>query len=231
MRISLPAAAPEPNDWRPRPTFKQRLSRATAVPAVAAATVFVAIVLVSIATVWLRPHGDDVVPEAVRETATEPGLALAAEEIGDLDVASVFVHVVGEVMKPGVYELSEGARVSAAIEAAGGATPEAALNGVNLARIMSDGEQLIVPNAEQMAAAPLGASGSVPLPGFSNGLINLNLTDVATLETLPRVGPALAQRILDWRESNGGFTSVDQLMNISGIGEKTFEQLRELVTI
>ncbi|PRI12292.1 hypothetical protein B4915_04180 [Leucobacter massiliensis] len=154
----------------------------------------------------------------------------------------LLVHVVGEVSLPGVVELPAGSRVADAIEAAGGASDAAVLSAVNLARVLVDGEQLLVPNAEQIAAgagAAGGAGAAAGAPsavgsaagGVAGGLVDLNAADAATLETLPRVGPALAQRIIDWREANGGFASVEQLMEVSGIGAKTFEGLAGQVTV
>jgi competence protein ComEA len=159
-----------------------------------------------------RNGGAEVVapPTAVASSAPSAGTA-------------IFVHVLGAVERPGLYELADGARVVDAVAAAGGFTDVADQAGINLARFVSDGEQLRVP-----------AIGEVPVaePGTTaGGLVNLNTADSATLETLPRVGPALAARIIDWREANGGFTSVDDLRNVTGIGDKTFEGLKDLVTV
>lgn len=234
---------PEPIDWQPPPTVWQRLRRAASVPIAAAAVVFIAVVLISVTTVWLRPHAvdDTAAPEAAHLAFSEmsdaadggsagvPGLADDASELSE--ALPLFVHVVGEVHEPGVYELPPGSRVAAAIEAAGGATPSAVLAGVNLARVLVDGEQVQVPDQQQVIDGPLDASSAVSSPGGASALVNLNTADAAALETLPRVGPALAQRIIDWRTAHGGFDSVDHLMNVSGIGQKTFDQLRELVTV
>ena len=234
---------PEPLEWRPPPTLRQRLRRAAGVPAAAAAVVFVAIVLVSVATVWLWPHAIAADEGRGSESALfseQPGAASGAASNGapaeaaaePLQAGSVFVHVVGEVREPGVYELEAGSRVSAALDAAGGSTEAAVLSGINLARVLADGEQIVVPDAESAAAttttpaAPGAGSGSSP-----GSPVNLNTADAAALETLPRVGPALAARIIDWRNVNGRFASVEQLLDVSGIGQKTFEQLRELVTV
>lgn len=144
----------------------------------------------------------------------EPSASAAAE--GPV----MLVHVLGEVVDPGLYELSEGDRVVDAVAAAGGFTEAAEQGGVNLARPLTDGEQLVVP-----------AVGQAPAPGVvSDGRVNLNTADQATIETLPRVGPALAARIIAWRDANGGFASVDDLLNVTGIGQKTFDGLRDLVT-
>jgi competence protein ComEA len=133
----------------------------------------------------------------------------------------IFVHVLGEVTAPGLYELSEGDRAVDAIAAAGGFTKEADEAQLNLARFVTDGEQLIVP---AMGAGPPVSPG-VP------GKINLNTADLAELETLPRIGPAMAARILEWRDTNGRFSSVDDLKSVTGVGEKTFDALKDLVTI
>ncbi|MDM4761803.1 helix-hairpin-helix domain-containing protein [Galbitalea sp. SE-J8] len=145
---------------------------------------------------------------------------------------TVVVHVLGAVQSPGLYTLDDGARVVDAIAAAGGLTAHADPAAVNLARFLTDGEQLVV--LEEGEAPPpgvAGAPGGGPGGTTAGGLVNLNTADQATLETLPRVGPALAQRILAWRDDNGGFTSVDDLRGVSGIGEKTFAQLEPLVTV
>ncbi len=150
--------------------------------------------------------------------------------------AVVVVHVVGEVRRPGLQRLPPGSRVSDAVEAAGGPTRTADLGAVNLARPVVDGEQVRVPapgEVVHVGGVPGGAApgvGAAPGGAAAGGTVSLNTADPATLETLPGVGPVLAQRIVEWRTAHGGFTSVDELTEVSGIGEKTFEQLRPLVT-
>jgi competence protein ComEA len=139
--------------------------------------------------------------------------------------ADLYVHVSGAVRTPGLYVLPAGARVVDAIAAAGGFTEEADRNAVNLARTLDDGEQLPVPRAGE-APPPDDAA---PSPG--DGLVDLNSADSAELETLPRIGPALAERIIAWRDDNGGFTSVEDLLAVPGIGDTMLESLRDLVTV
>ena len=141
--------------------------------------------------------------------------------IASADQAPLFVHVLGQVERPGLYELREGARVIDAVSAAGGFTEAADPGGVNLARLLTDGEQLHVP---AVGETPPAAAGTA-----SDGRIDLNTADVAALDTLPRIGPAMAQRIIDWREAHGPIRSVDDLLAVSGIGAKTVEALRPLV--
>jgi competence protein ComEA len=141
--------------------------------------------------------------------------------------AVLLVDVAGWVRRPGVYEFAEGARVIDAIEAAGGARPGALLQSLSLAAPLVDGTQILVP--KEGAAPPDGgsgvASGSVP------GLVNVNTATNAELETLPGIGEVIAQAIVDHRTEHGPFATVDQLLDVSGIGDATLESIRELVTV
>lgn len=142
--------------------------------------------------------------------------------------AVVYVHVLGEVLEPGVFQLRDGDRVIDAIAAAGGFTATADQQTVNLARFLSDGEQILVP---AHGAAPTTGPSTGETGGMAGGKVNLNTASSDELETLPRVGPAMAERIIAWRDTNGRFSSVDDLLNVTGIGDKTFEALRDLVTV
>ena len=158
-----------------------------------------------------------------------------ASDSGGLEVSAgeVVVHVAGAVHSPGVYTLAGGSRVGEAIAAAGGPRRKAVLDGLNLARPLTDGEQVVVPDRRVAAQPPAdttdsGGTGSAAAPGTP---INLNQATPADLEELPNIGPVLAQRIVDHRESIGGFTEIGQLRDVPGIGEKTFQALAELVTV
>lgn len=137
----------------------------------------------------------------------------------------VFVHVSGAVTTPGLYVLDEGARVVDAVAAAGGFADRADEGAVNLARLLSDGEQLVVP---VQGEAPTAAPGE---QAAGDGKVNLNTADLVALDTLPRIGPAMAERIIQWRDANGRFTSIEDLLAVPGIGDKMLETLRDLVTI
>ncbi|NYF97079.1 helix-hairpin-helix domain-containing protein [Janibacter cremeus] len=146
----------------------------------------------------------------------------------------VTVHVVGEVESPGIVSLPGGSRVVDALADAGGETGEADLRGINLARELVDGEQVVVPKPGETPLAAAPPAGGVGGPGGAaspDAPVNLNTADLATLETLSGVGPVLAQRIMDWRLEHGKFVAVEELGEVSGIGEKTYEQLAPKVTV
>ncbi len=137
----------------------------------------------------------------------------------------VVVHVVGQVALPGVVRLPVGARVTDAIAAAGGATPEADLSVVNLARVLVDGEQVVVPRPGETTGVAGRASAAPDAP------LDLNAATMADLDALPGIGPVLAQRILDWRAAHGRFSDVEELSEVSGIGPSALARLRDLVRV
>lgn len=139
----------------------------------------------------------------------------------------VFVHVSGQVNKPGVYELPEGSRVQDAVAAAGGPLAESDANALNLAAVVSDGQKVTVPKPGEAVAADVGAAAEAGVPG---GKVNLNLATPAQLEELPGVGPVLAGRIVAHRQK-GRFTSPRQLMEVSGFGPKKYESLKDQITV
>lgn len=165
------------------------------------------------------------------------------------DSQEITVHVAGAVAAPGVVVLPSGSRVVDALEAAGGAAADADTDQLNLARLLVDGEQVRVPrvgeDASQWAAGAgsttasgtgsggAGSAGGSPGSsggGAATGLININTAGASELETLPGIGPATAQKIVDFRESNGPFSSVDDLLDVPGIGDAKLEAVRDLVT-
>ncbi|HEY7597425.1 MAG TPA: ComEA family DNA-binding protein [Actinophytocola sp.] len=168
------------------------------------------------------------------EPEVPPALPAAQDDAGRPPSAtsspaggSIVISVVGRVAKPGLVTLPDGARVADALEATGGPAPGVKLGGLNLARRLTDGEQIYVgvpapPNAG--ASADAAASGA---PGV--GQVDLNSASIASLDTLPGVGPVTAQRILDWRTEHGRFASVDQLQEVDGIGPTRFAKLKDLV--
>jgi competence protein ComEA len=142
-------------------------------------------------------------------------------------VRKLLVHVVGAVREPGLYELPEESRIDDAIREAGGAKPKAALELVNLAAPVADGQQVIVPTRGGPAAAPAaGSPASTPV-----GKVHLNTATLEDLDALPGIGPVTAQKILDYRTAHGAFQSVDELDAVSGIGPARLAQLKPLVEL
>jgi competence protein ComEA len=142
----------------------------------------------------------------------------------------VVVDVVGAVRRPGLYRLAQGDRVADAVARAGGATRKADLALVNLAALVSDGEQVVVPRRGApvaAAGAPGGAASGTS--GIPTGPVHLNSATIEQLDALPGVGPVTAQKIIAYRQTHGAFTSVDELDAVSGIGPARLDQLRDLV--
>ncbi len=150
--------------------------------------------------------------------------------------AEVYVDVDGAVVSPGVYRLKEGARVSQAIDAAGGLTAEADVTGLNRASKVADGQKIYVPKVgeQQAVTAGGGADGCAVVTSGANdaaGLVNINTASAAELQTLSGIGPSMAQSIIDERTKNGPFASVDDLMRVSGIGEKKLAKIKDCICV
>ena len=199
-------------------------------PGAARAVAIVLLAAVALVAWWWwqgRPRPVDVVDAA---TAVEASQSQAPESSAQSDSdrsALVTVHVIGRVKRPGIVRVPEGSRVADAIAAAGGVRDRQAAMGVNLARVVVDGEQIDVRRPSARASGPSGAASS----GEGGSLIDLNRADAAALESLPGIGPVLAERIVTWRDTNGPFPNVDVLGEVSGIGPALMERLRPLITV
>lgn len=154
---------------------------------------------------------------------TAPGAVPGASE--------VVVHVVGQVARPGVFVLASGSRVADAVTAAGGATGEADLAAINLARAVVDGEQILVPRPGETVPGDVPAQAGAPPASADAALVDLNSAQVADLDRLPGIGPVLAQRIVDWRTEHGRFSTVDELAEVRGIGPSLMADLRAVVRV
>jgi len=171
--------------------------------------------------------------------AAGSGTSRASPSPGATAAPVILVHVLGAVLRPGLFELPVGARVVDAVSAAGGFTAAADPAGTNLARPLADGEQVYLPAIGE--TVPGGVAGSGGTGGSGTGSsggsglpavkVNLNRATAAELDALPRIGPAMAQRIVDYRSANGPFAAIEDLRNVTGIGDKTFEALKDLVTV
>lgn len=181
-------------------------------------------------------------PSGPAPAGTAPPWGAAAGGPGGQDAALLVVHVVGQVGAPGVVRLPAGARVADAVEAAGGLTEDADVTRVNLARLVVDGEQVVVPRpGEELPPPAPGAAAGGPgdggTPGGSGAIggaeqpVDLNTATAEQLDTLPGVGPVLSGRILDWRAEHGRFSRVEELLEVPGIGPTLLERLRPLVRV
>lgn len=195
-----------------------------------AVAVLLAVVVTAVVVWRARPTSEPVATGAapVLSRAPDPAPTGASGR-----PSTVVVDVTGTVRRPGLVHMAAGSRVDDAIRAAGGAATGADLSGLNLARKVVDGEQIVVGQPAGPAAAP--GAGSAPAPGSaatgSGAKVDLNTATVTDLDTLPGVGPVLAQRIIDYRAAHNGFRTVDQLREVQGIGDARFRDLSPLVTV
>lgn len=177
---------------------------------------FVSLAVVAVAVGGLMGRVETSLPVDVEETeAEDPPQTLAGQE-------TVRVHVSGLVAAPGVVDVAPEAIVADAIDAAGGLLPEARVDRINLAAPVTAGAQIVVPGAEGSADGPPG-------PPQDGGVLSINSAKASDLETLPGVGPVLADRIVSFREENGGFDVVEDLLQVPGIGEAKLAAMRDLV--
>jgi competence protein ComEA len=183
----------------------------------------IAIAVLLVGARWLRSDGGAAGEPAGVEAAA-PG-ASGSFEVKE-GAGGLVVHVAGAVRSPGVYRLPEGSRVTDALERAGGATAAALADSVNLAAVVADGQQIVIPRRAEGPAGPAGGTGLGADAG-SSGPISLGLATVEQLDTIEGIGPVTAQDIVEFRDEQGGLSSVEDLDQISGIGPATMEALRD----
>ena len=183
----------------------------------------VGVALLLLGARWIRsaadagsPPGDVSFGHTTAEGGGEGAVSVGGDSDGDL-----VVHVAGAVREPGVYRLPSGSRVTDAVQRAGGATSPAGVEGINLAAVLADGQQVVVPGK--------GAGGATAASGGAadEGPISLGTATLEQLDTIEGIGPVTAQDIVDYRDEHGGLASIEQLNQISGIGPATMEALRD----
>lgn len=149
------------------------------------------------------------------------------EETPSEILSQVCVHVCGSVNHPGVYYLEEGARIHEAVELAGGMTEDAAGDVINLAEVISDGEKIYIPSLEELAAGYTAADPEAE----DDGLVNINTATLDELKKLPGIGDIKAEAIIAYREETGTFSSIEDIMNVSGIKDSSYEQIKDYIKV
>lgn len=152
---------------------------------------------------------------------------LVRNEKEKVEVAKIFVEVKGEVLRPDVYELEENSIVKDLIEIAGGLKEEADISNINRAKKLKNNELVIIPNINDKSSTTVINEISIE----SDGLININFADISELKKITGIGDVKAQSIIDYREKSGGFKSIDEIKNVDGIGERTFEKIKDEITL
>lgn len=190
---------------------------------------------------WQAFSGSHITLESQSLTEEQGGGSLANEisddETREVDqsVEKVYIHVSGAVIAPGLYELTQGARIYDAVQAAGGFADNAAEDSVNLAQLIEDGSHIVVFTKEEYSSAttssPSNTQGTSTNQSNTTRLININTATLEELTTLKGVGAATAQKIIDDREQNGVFKSKEDLKRVTGIGDKKFESLKDYITV
>ena len=193
------------------------------------------IVLAAIIVFLFHTGSKDEIPLSEEQITTETQTQEALPERAEESPLIVVVDVQGAVVSPSVVRLDEGARVEDAIAAAGGLAEDADVSNINRAEILHDGEKIYIPAEEEdTSALPAATSDSFAVgtdPEQGQGLININTATAEELETLKGVGPATANKIIEYRTTYGAFESVEDIKNVSGIGDKTFEGLKDQITV
>lgn len=202
--------------WRLRSAFEGR------VWAIIFGSTLVGVLIFAIAMIWRGSRGETIV--------------LQVQPVDDPNVVRVYVG--GEVVTPGLYTLSRGSRVAEAIQAAGGTTTTGDVTGFGMAAVIEDADQIIVP-ARRAAVTPQSyppVSGGSPVAtiepaAITSSTININTASTSELETLPGIGPAIATRIIEYREQHGPFRTIDELEAVSGISQRMVLELQDLITV
>lgn len=202
----------------------------------------IAVIALTVVTALLLFGGkgekNEIVVEQAGETQTEEllinddsNVAEAEDETAVLQAEKkiLVVDISGCVKTPGVYEASDGTRLHEVIELAGGLTKDADIDAINQAELVTDGQKILIPSKMEEGASAEGTAGTEK--STDNGKININQADSTALQEIPGVGPATADKIIQYREVNGRFQTIEDLKNVSGIGDKTFEKMKDKVCV
>lgn len=182
-------------------------------------------------------NGTEISESGEASSVYEDGTASSTAPAGSAGSAIIYVDIGGEVNVPGVYEVSEGTRLFQVIEKAGGLTEDADIDVINRAETVYDGQKILIASYEESEKRSKSQILAVPAEqsGVSSAAdevrVNINTADSVTLQTIPGIGPSKAERIIEYRNTQGRFQSIDDIKNISGIGDKTFESIKKYITV
>ena len=199
---------------------------------------FIALALVTAGVIFTFVKGSDNTAGEITQSSEEDASDAVSQETetceaeeAQTEEETVCVHVCGAVNDPGVYYLEAGSRVHEAVEMAGGLSSDAAEEYVNLAQVITDGEQIYIPTLEEAQEQGLEIGSSSSSDEDESGLININTATSEELQSLSGIGQAKAEAIIAYREDNGDFTSIEDITNVSGIGESTYEKIKDQITV
>ena len=184
-------------------------------------------VIVAVLFFWINAGDDEIKLEDTGGASVKADINIQSDSGDQEGQGVIYVDIGGEVAMPGVYEVNEGTRLFEVIERAGGLTEEADIDEINRAETVFDGQKIMI--------GAIGDTAQTDEKGNSNyedeGKVNINTADSAELQSIPGIGPSKAERIIEYRESQGRFKTVEDIKNISGIGNKTFESIKEYITV
>ncbi|MCQ2547479.1 MAG: helix-hairpin-helix domain-containing protein [Clostridia bacterium] len=197
------------------------------------AAITILVIAAFLLTTNIDKGGDEILVESDESIEnTEENLVSDNGEITEESPALIYVDISGEVKEEGVYEMENGDRIFQLIEKAGGLTKKANLDDINQAEILVDGQKIVIPSLENKESKEESSSGgSESSQSNSNGLVNINKADSTELQSIPGIGPSKAQKIVDYRNQNGNFGKIEDLTKVSGIGDKTLENMRPYICI
>ena len=187
------------------------------------------LVIAAVLFFWLTSGSDEIKIDEGNSSAIEED-GVSQQEVNSTQ-SHLYVDIGGEVMKPGVYEVSDGTRLFEVIDKAGGLTEDADIDGINRAETVQDGQKIMIGRHGENPDENRDSYSANNVTDSGEGKVNINTADAAALQTIPGIGPSKADRIIEYRESEGKFNEIDDIKNISGIGNKTFESIKEYITV
>ena len=187
------------------------------------------LVIAAVLFFWLNSGSDEIKIDEGNSSAIEED-GVSQQEVNSTQ-SHLYVDIGGEVMKPGVYEVSDGTRLFEVIDKAGGLTEDADIDGINRAETVQDGQKIMIGRHGENPDENRDSYSANNVTDSGEGKVNINTADAAALQTIPGIGPSKADRIIEYRESEGKFNEIDDIKNISGIGNKTFESIKEYITV